>query len=304
MVDRLEQSTPFHAGERELQRNTGETDLADRNGRWIGTEIVGNAVEFVAQQELAIVATVDGGGQPWCSAIAGRPGGFQVLDPTTVGVDLRGGIVGDGLVDRTAGDPRVGLLFIELATRRRYRVNGEVIDASDDSMVVRVVEAYRNCPKYIQRRRLRVADGAAPHHERRRGANLGEGEQRFITSADTFFVASANRGGQLDASHRGGRPGFVRVDEERLRIPDYAGNGMFNTLGNLAVNPAAGLLFVDFATGATLQLAGTTTIDLDARTEPTGGTNRAWTFDTSSWVRSGFANELAGDLLDASRYNP
>src|SRR5262245_6178445 len=112
--EQVEQLTPFHAGERELQRVTGEADEADRNGRWIATEIVANAIDFIEGQQLAILATVDGAGQPWCSAIAGEPGGFQVIDPTTLSLDLRGGIVGDELVARTAVDPRVGLLFLDV----------------------------------------------------------------------------------------------------------------------------------------------------------------------------------------------
>src|SRR3546814_14766932 len=63
-----------------------------------------------------------------------------------------------------------------------------------------------------------------------------------------------------DVSHRGGRPGFVRVTEDDgrsvLTIPDFSGNQFFNTLGNIAINPRAGLLFVDFATGDLLTLTG------------------------------------------------
>jgi predicted pyridoxine 5'-phosphate oxidase superfamily flavin-nucleotide-binding protein len=76
-------------------------------------------------------------------------------------------------------------------------------------------------------------------------------QQRLIREADTFFIASSHRDGGADASHRGGNPGFVHVlNETKLIWPDYSGNGMFQTLGNLAIDPRAGLLFMDFESGA------------------------------------------------------
>lgn len=209
-----------------------------------------------------------------------------------------------GLFASTAERASVGLLFLEVASRRRYRVNGTVVSTIDDRVVVRVAEAYPNCPKYIQRRHLRIARDPVPLHSLREGNNLGQDERDLIAVADTFFVASAGPDHKLDASHRGGRPGFVRVDGDRLWIPDYAGNNMFNTLGNLALEPAAGLLFIDFGTGTTLQLCGTATIDLESDDPATGGTNRSWTFHTTAWQRSGLIAHLHSELLDASPHNP
>jgi predicted pyridoxine 5'-phosphate oxidase superfamily flavin-nucleotide-binding protein len=296
--------TPFHAGELAMQTATGVSREAARIGRAIANQIAPNAIEFIGRQQLAIVATVDRADRPWCSAAVGEPGAFRVVDPVTLSLDLREGIVGDALADRTAEHASVGLLFLEVASRRRYRVNGSVVDVTDDRTIVRVAEAYPNCPKYIQRRRMRLTRDRAPRHRLREGGALGTDERDLIASADTFFVASAGPDHNLDASHRGGRPGFVRVDGNQLSIPDYAGNSMFNTLGNLAVNPAAGLLFIDFDTGATLQLCGTAAIDLEASDPATGGTNRAWTLTTTSWQRSGLVADLHTEFLDASPHNP
>ena len=78
-----------------------------------------------------------------------------------------------------------------------------------------------------------------------------------------MFIATGYRGeGEsptygMDASHRGGDPGFVKVaSDTRLLFPDYAGNNHFNTIGNLVLDPRVGLLFVDFSTGGMLQLSG------------------------------------------------
>ena len=90
-----------------------------------------------------------------------------------------------------------------------------------------------------------------------------------IEAADTFFVASAARtdeaNGGVDVSHRGGPPGFVRVDGNTLTIPDYRGNRYFNTLGNFVSNPRAALLFVDFAAGDLLHVQGAVEMAWDER---------------------------------------
>ena len=295
----------FHAGELRLQEATGVTREAASLARAIAPRIVPNAVEFIGRRQLAIVATTDDAGQPWCSALVGEPGAFVVIDPITLSIGVRRGIVGDTLGDRAAPDAPIGLLFIDLASRRRYRVNGTVADANDEQIIVRVVDAYPNCPKYIHRRQLGVAELDATEHAVHGGTRLGADERAFIHAADTFFVASAGPDHKLDASHRGGQPGFVRVDGDRLWIPDYDGNNLYNTLGNLAVHPAGGLLFVDFHRGATLQLSGTAEIDLDTDDPATGGTRRAWTFAITAWRRSALAAHLhVEDLHDQDGAEP
>jgi len=108
-------------------------------------------------------------------------------------------------------------------------------------------------------------------------------------------------------SHRGGNPGFVEVlDERTLRVPDYVGNGMFNTLGNFVSNPRAGLLFIDFEGGRTLQLIGTPMIrwELDAPSDRTGGTRRYWDFTVDRWLERELPQRVDWELLDYSPFNP
>lgn len=301
----IDEAGPYHDGELTLQWATGERADGVRNGRGVVDRVISGAVGFIARQELAVVATIDRDGQPWCSALVGPAGSFTVLDPSTLTLDPRAATTSDDpLWNNLRDDPRVGLLFIEMESRRRYRVNGRAAGVDANALVIRVSEAYPNCPKYIQRRHV-VVESA--HHDTTAvyaGTRLGPRQHAIIASADTFFVASANPHGHLDASHRGGRPGFVRADGDALWIPDYAGNSMFNTLGNLAVHPRAGLLFVDFADGETLQLTGTADIHLDADHDDTGGTGRAWTFTTTAWRHSRLTATLRAELLDSSPHNP
>ncbi len=83
----------------------------------------------------------------------------------------------------------------------------------------------------------------------------------LIARADTFFLGTVHPNRGADASHRGGTPGFVRVDGSQLWWPDYPGNNMFNSLGNLAVDDSAALLFFDFAAGRALQVSGTAVLE-------------------------------------------
>lgn len=300
----LDSPGPYHEGELTLQWATDEREASLSNGRVIAGTIVDRAGPFIAHQQLAVVATVAGDGQPWCSALVGPRGAFRVLDPTALTIDRRAASTPDDpLWTNLERDPRLGVLFIEVGSRRRYRINGRVNDPDGDPLVVTVAEAYPNCPKYIQRRHLVVAP-AGVTTPMISGARLGAVERRLIAAADTFFVASANPTGQLDSSHRGGNPGFVAVQDDLLTIPDYAGNSMFNTLGNLALHPRAGLLFVDFASGETLQINGTVDIDLDADPVRTGGTGRAWTLAVTYWRRSRLDATLQHEMLDYSPHNP
>jgi uncharacterized protein len=155
----------------------------------------------------------------------------------------------------------VGLLVPDLAARRRMRINGRIAAGEAGTMVVRAEQVYANCPQYIQPREsgaeARLSGGPAVT----RGRSLSERQRDVIRRADTFLIATANPAEGLDASHRGGPPGFVEVAGDTLSWPDYAGNAMFNTLGNIALYPRAGIVVPDFQTGAVLQLAGTAVIE-------------------------------------------
>jgi uncharacterized protein len=92
--------------------------------------------------------------------------------------------------------------------------------------------------------------------------SIGTGEREFIERADLFFIATADEKGRPNCSYKGGEPGFVRVlDEQTLVFPNYDGNGMFLSMGNLLRNPEVGLLFIDFERGHRLRLNGTASID-------------------------------------------
>lgn len=255
----------FHAGELQVQARAGvPAEYAQRASAAIRDHMPDQHRQFFGQLPLFFLGALDADGQPWATVLAGALGFVTAPDARTLRIG--GGLLpGDPLQGQLLPGRRVGGLGLVAATRRRNRVNG-VIDTVDGGVVtVAVEQSFGNCPQYIQQRAPRaVTPPAAPLVVR--AAALGERDLALIGRADTLFIASANPDAQavaqgdtargVDISHRGGRPGFVHADAGgTLLVPDFAGNSFFNTLGNLAVYPRAGLLFVDFDSGDLLHLA-------------------------------------------------
>ncbi|SEK06779.1 pyridoxamine 5'-phosphate oxidase family protein [Achromobacter sp. NFACC18-2] len=263
--------SPWHAGERQLQDHTGVAARMDLVGRKVIRDYMPDQHrEFFAQLPFLVAGAVDAQGDAWAGILEGEPGFAASPDPHTLRIaampdtddPLRAGL-GPGKA--------VGLLGIELHTRRRNRMNGRIQAWDGKRFDVAVAQSFGNCPQYIQSRdfyfsrspSLRFA-AALPGQ-----AGLDAAARALIAAADTFFVASyvdredGDGGRSVDVSHRGGKPGFVRVDGDVLTIPDFSGNRFFNTLGNLVANPVAGLLFIDFERGDVLQLSGRAEVVLD-----------------------------------------
>lgn len=266
---RIEAGSPWHEGERALQRSIGVADrLAETGPRTIRDHMTEQHRTFYPQLPFVAVGAVDPSGAVWATLLAGRPGFLAAPDPGTLAVAAPrdpGDPADAGLGDGAA----VGLLGIELHTRRRNRLNGRLHRDADDGFTVAVRESFGNCPRYIRLRDFRFARDPAgrPDTPAERLDGLDARARAMIAGAETLFVASAYEGRDgrtVDVSHRGGRPGFVRIEADgTLAIPDFAGNGYFNTLGNIHANPKAGLAFVDFAQGDLLQLTGEAEVVLD-----------------------------------------
>ncbi len=300
----------FHPGELDVQRRTGEASIAARNLAVMSTSVVPAARVFIERQNMLVAATVDGAGHLWSSVLFGPPGFLSTQDGSVVKIAI-------GEADRDRSDPfwecaapgaPVGMLFIELGSRRRYRVNGELQAITPGGLDVSVREAYPNCPKYIQRRHLSGSERLDAHAPAvARGSSLTPELESIVRQADTLFIASSSPSGDLDASHRGGNPGFVQVlDARTLRIPDYVGNSLFNTLGNLSVNPECGIAVLDFVNQRVLHLSGSAQIrwDLGDERGATGGTGRFWDFEVREWVLRPLPQRLTWEPLDASPFNP
>ncbi|MEO0353707.1 MAG: pyridoxamine 5'-phosphate oxidase family protein [Cyanobacteria bacterium P01_A01_bin.3] len=285
-------TSPFHEGELAIQTRLGVRDQMERQGRRIIRDyLTDQHRKFFQQLSYVIAGTVDGEGHPWASIVVGQPGFLSVPDARTLRV-TSSFLQSDPLATTLAEGADIGFLGIELHTRRRNRINGVVTAVHPGGFDVQVVQTFGNCPQYIQARTFEWIDGEWSGSEgssgegsedasttSKRQAQLpavreferfGETETSAIAAADTFFIATAYQdraaglASGVDVSHRGGKSGFVRVDDHRtLTVPDYSGNNHFNTFGNIELNPRAGLLFVDFVQGHLLYLTGTAEVIWD-----------------------------------------
>jgi predicted pyridoxine 5'-phosphate oxidase superfamily flavin-nucleotide-binding protein len=254
-------TSPFHPAELALQERFGRRKmLASPARRSIRDHLIPQYREFFQQLPFLVVGSVDAAGQPWASIVAGTPGFAHSPDIKHLEVEAEPHPEDPLAANLALGSP-VALLGIELPTRRRNRLNGTVAAKEARGWTVAVTQSYGNCPQYIQSRDLHCVD-RAPLSGAVKSDRLSTDDQSLISRADTFFIASSNphrEDGEscgADVSHRGGRPGFVRIDTDlTLTVPDFIGNFFFNTIGNLQVNPRAGLLFPDFASGDVLLLS-------------------------------------------------
>ncbi len=280
--------SPWHAGEKQLQAHVGVAERMEALGRRVvRTEMPDQHRTFYEQLPFMLYGAVDVDGNPWASILEGQPGFAHSPEP---GVLQFNSLPGADDPAQLSDGAAIGLLGIELHTRRRNRLNGRVGAVTASGFGVTVEQSFGNCPQYIQLRQFRtvpLADPATRIAQHLDG--LDDAAKATICGADTFFVASyVDVDGQrsVDVSHRGGQAGFVQVEGNRLTIPDFAGNLFFNTLGNLLINPRAGLLFIDFNSGDLLHLSGRTEVILEGpQVEAFQGAERLWTFEVQQVVR-------------------
>ncbi|KAF8836557.1 hypothetical protein BDN67DRAFT_973995 [Paxillus ammoniavirescens] len=235
------------------------------------------------------VTTLDAEGRPWASILCSSQGTTSfITSPTENSLHIQarlwpGDPIYTNLRDRNVEcqAPQDQLLAsglgLEPATRRRNKFAGRVsralFDGYDLTLELSVIQALGLCPKYINARALELhPDVARLIHERlhlSKGERLPDDVIKFIHHADTAFLATTYVANPKDAdihpsrvgtNHRGGRPGFVRVrpgDGRTLVLPNYTGNRMMNSLGNIYITPLAGLVFPSFSTGSVLYVTGT-----------------------------------------------
>lgn len=294
----------FHEGELAVQAQAGVQTMAARVGNSIKGEIPPVAAEFLAERPFIILASLDAQKRVWASMLTGNTQFITPIDKQMVQINPHKELA-DPVWQNLQQNNDVGLLAIDFAGRRRMRLNGKATQHHNE-LRIRTEQVYANCPKYIQERLLIEPTTKRAQAQPITANQLSTSQQEWIAQADTFFIATANPAGGVDASHRGGNKGFVRVDnEQQLTWPDYAGNMMFNTLGNIAINPRTGLLFVDFVNGRLLQLTGKAEIIWDeARIAQFSGAERLVTFTIEQLIETQPSHNLNWIFGSYSPHNP
>jgi predicted pyridoxine 5'-phosphate oxidase superfamily flavin-nucleotide-binding protein len=316
----------YHSGELEVQARAGVPSRASRVNKSLRSTLPPIAQTFLREQRMIVLSTAGRDGSIWASVLTGEPGFLKTPDEQTVEIGATPGPF-DPLTEHLRVGEAIGMTALDFATRRRIRVNGRVKKVQKE-IVVHTEQVYSNCPKYIQARilkedNIRERSSRAPHSSQfdLQTETLAEltsdaqvircealtGEQRaWIERADTFFLASSHSEGGSDVSHRGGPPGFVQVENAtRLVFPDYSGNRMFQTLGNLSAEPHAGLLFLDFESGDTLQLTGRAQVIWEQdRIAAFAGAERLVEFMIERIIESRQAVPLHWQLVEYSPFLP
>lgn len=305
--------SPFHEGEQALQERLGVRTRIEATGRKIIRGLMPEQHRlFFGQLPFLVLGARDAAGQPWATILDGPPGFARSPAPTELNI-ASGFQPGDPVADGVALGQAVGVLGIELHTRRRNRMNGRVASRDGDGFTISVDQSFGNCPQYIQGRQFERVD-RAPTGDRAtalHSAGLSPEAAPWVAGADTLFIASAHADPSaqdpvngVDVSHRGGKPGFVRVQGDVLTIPDFLGNFLFNTLGNILVEPRVGLVFPDFETGDLWHLSATATIIWDGpEVEGFAGAERLLQFKVTETVKvpASLSIRAVGDV-DVSPY--
>jgi predicted pyridoxine 5'-phosphate oxidase superfamily flavin-nucleotide-binding protein len=282
-------ASPFHRGEQWVQTRVGVREKMESIGpRFIRDYLPEQHQAFYRELPYVFVGHVDEAGQPWASVLATPKGLIIVNDEKHLTIAAKP-LNADPLARIQTGQ-KVGVLGIDLSTKRRNRLTATVAEHSSAGMTLAIEQTFGNCPQYIHPRPgLPSSETAVSQVESLPSQHTFDADmQALIRHADTFFVASyyedlehpANKSNGADVSHRGGNPGFVRIDsDQQLTIPDYRGNQMFSTLGNIHQTGKAGLLFIDFENGDVLSMTGRASILWQAPDATQfAGAQRLWLF--------------------------
>ncbi len=264
----------FHEGEAQLQRESNvDPEAYDKAvDQAFRPELNPSEVRFVGARTFSMAASVDDAGRPWASALLGQPGElFTVADETTVLVAPQV-IDGDPLFDNVRSTGAMGILYFDPSVRRRAKSLGTGTVEPDGTITYRMHRMFGICTKYIFKREhtpdQEASDGSGIEQQLSPGSvanHLSADDRAQLELADTTFLASHSERFGADPTHRGGPPGFVTViDDSTVAMPDFPGNGMFQTLGNLLLDNRIGFTSIDFQTGRVLQLTGRGEIRTDS----------------------------------------
>ena len=290
---------------------------------------------------LLAIGTLDDQSRPWTALWGGAPGFSESIGGGFVGtrtlVDGKHDPVVQALVGSTPkgellqpqdGGKMLSGLAIDLVTRKRVKIAGKMaagtvrevdFEAGDNielpedvpktqnqiQMITKIEQSLGNCPKYLNQYELRPT--LITPKLIAQGANLSPEGNALINKADMFFLSTASTT-DMDTNHRGGPPGFVRIiSPTRFIYPEYSGNRLYQSLGNLQLNPLIGITFPDYETGDVLYMTGTATVLVGTEAASImPGTNLAVRVDVTEtrFVAQGLAFRGKRKIDGSSPYNP
>lgn len=290
---------------------------------------------------LLAIGTLDDQSRPWTALWGGAPGFSEPIGGGFVGtrtlVDskydpvvqaLVGGAEKGEMLQPKDGGKMISGLAIDLVTRKRVKIAGKMaagtvreiaIETEDGTtlpanapktqdqiqLVTKIEQSLGNCPKYLNQYELRPAMVTPKLISE--GAALSPEARALIDKADMFFLSTATTS-DMDTNHRGGPPGFVRtISPTRIIYPEYSGNRLYQSLGNIQLNPLIGLTFPDYETGDILYTTGVAEILIGAAAaQVLPGTNLAVQINLTHtrFIAQGLSFRGTLRINGLSPYNP
>ncbi|KAJ6128801.1 hypothetical protein N7471_010018 [Penicillium samsonianum] len=281
------------------------------------------AAYLVEQSPLLALGTLDSQGRPWSTIWGGTAGFATPVAESLIGlqtqVDSKYDPVVQALLTGNQTDADIGKmvsgLAVDLENRRRVKLYGRMVtgslsdgDAGQAQMVVHIEESLGNCPKYMNKKHIVPAQ---PDYKLISDSpQLNPTAVELLSRADTMFVSSSHGASTMDTNTRGGPPGFMRVESNNasgavLVYPEYSGNRLYQTLGNLETTPLAGFVVPDFDSGNVLYFTGSTEILAGkdaAAVLPRSNLAVRVTIAAAIFVENGLG--FRGEAGEPSPYNP
>ncbi|CAG8951235.1 hypothetical protein HYFRA_00007982 [Hymenoscyphus fraxineus] len=276
----LYEEFPFHDGEKTMHKLL-QIPMRDNPTQPFLTPYAANTL---TRSPILALGALDSKGRHWTSLWGGEAGFSRPVAQGVIGMKtiinqsydpvaeilLEGRHDGEVVKAEGAGK-MVGMLAIDLETRSRVKLYGRMVAGALQGteegighvqLVVKIEQSLGNCPKYLNKKHIlpsipqpKLVTSELP---------LPQAALDLVSKSDLFFISSSNQEADMDTNHRGGPAGFVRILQTEkgtsLVYPEYSGNRLYQTLGNLITTPQAGLVFPDFETGDVLYVTGNTEI--------------------------------------------
>ena len=257
------QESVFHEGEKSFHKSLGIEDRMDELGKRIMRNYMPDQHrEFFAQLPMIHICVLDENDHPCAILRTGKPGFIASPDEYTLTINSEP-LAGEPQNLQLGQGSKISIVGVEFATRRRNRLNATITSNDNGKLEMRVDQSFGNCPKYIQIRNMFPPKDTQKETVIFTSNEIDETSRKIISSVDTLFIASRSpvindepKNG-VDINHRGGNPGFIQIlDDQTIQFPDYLGNNMFNTFGNIVGDPRVSLQLVDFENATLLNIKG------------------------------------------------
>ncbi|RAK97756.1 putative oxidoreductase, FAD-binding [Aspergillus ibericus CBS 121593] len=332
MASILTGKIPFHHGEKKMHNLLRVPSQDNPTVPSLGF----GAAYLLRTAPLLAIGSLDQEGRPWSTVWGGEAGFANPITQSTIEVNTPVDTSYDPVVrillhdfandpTATSGNQKIWSgLIVDLETRRRAKLHGKGISGSLDPadqeeipglghtgtahLTVHIDASLGNCPKYLNKKRI-IPTLPAPKLISNSPQLSSEGVS-LLDRADCLFVSSSHGSIDMDTNIRGGPPGFVRLVSNEpsgavFAYPEYSGNRLYQTLGNLQANPLAGYVFPDFDNGAALYITGQTQILIGkdaARVLPRSNLAVLVTITAARYVEKSLS--FRGIAGEPSPYNP